>query len=176
MPGFLSLPLSHPRSFQDMGTNHSFPARVPLNLLSSRSEFVSLSRSPSSQGPSPAWEPDSVLVPSFCTGMKQWVRCSTGPAGEGSIVPPEKCLHRASHWGLRAREPWALPTRQGRRSQCQRTGRHACMYVHQGLPAPGPDSQPGQQRPRCTSQASLNLLSPRGSGSVTCKNLTPPTF
>lgn len=69
---FLSLPQSHPWSLQDMGTNHSFPARVPLSLLSSRSAFASLSCSPH--------------LERSCPASVAWVRLSSGPSPFSQVL------------------------------------------------------------------------------------------
>lgn len=92
----LSLPQSHPWSFQDMGTNHSFPARVPLSLLSSRPVFVSLSCCLHHKKSFPgcrAWVClSSKLIP--FSRLFHWdgedVGYSTGPTTYGFIVYPEK--------------------------------------------------------------------------------------
>lgn len=102
----LSLPQSRPWSFQDMGTNHSFPARVPLSLLSSRPVFVSLSCCLHHKKSFPgcrAWVClSSKLIP--FSRLFHWdgedVGYSTGPTTYGFIVYPEKHSHHTSHRGL----------------------------------------------------------------------------
>lgn len=111
----LSLPRSRPWSFQDTGTNHSFPAgafSVP-DLHPCRAR-------PTSEGPSPAWEPGSRSPGSPWNGE---VECSSGLAACGSTVPQERCSHYAFHGALGA--------------ECLRTGRHACVHACEDLLAPG---------------------------------------
>lgn len=173
---FLSLPQLHPWSLQDMGTNHSFPARVPLSLLSSRCAFASLSCSPHfersfpasvawvglNSGPSPfsqvlRWDGEDGWL---LSGTSSWFHCLPSEA-----FPP--CFS-SGPLSLGALGMWTL---QGMRTECLGTGWHMpARMLMQTCPHCGPrllgwGSDFRSASPRLTSFVSKGL-GPRAQGPV----------
>lgn len=106
---FLSLPQSHSWSLQDMGTNRSFPARVPSSLFSSSLHSYPCLALPTWKGSSQPEGPVSVSALNqfssltFSTGVDKTViqreGYSAGPATV-SLSTQGSVPIMLSHWGL----------------------------------------------------------------------------